>query len=145
MNRTILASCVVAAVFLLSGGERQAFAQYNGMNSRSMGYATKNYLYNRPTVSPYLNLTSRNSSYGMPRYFTQVRPQIEARDHAMQTQRQTSQMQQQLNIVQDQLRQNQQQSAGMMMTGRMGWSSRGYPRFGSYMSYFPGFQRVPRR
>ncbi len=53
-------------------------------------------------------------------------------------------LQQQLNIVQDQVRQNQQEAAGMMYTGRTGWSSRGYPRFGTYMSYYPGFQRIAR-
>ena len=135
----------MATVLLCSISDRQVYAQFGGATSRSIGFATRNYLYNRPTVSPYLNLTSQNSSnYGVPNYFTQVRPQIEAREQAAMSQRQTAQMQQQLNVVQDQVRQTQQQSANMMLTGRVGWSSRGYPRFGTYMSYYPGFQRIGR-
>ena len=112
---------------------------------RNMFNATRGFMYNRPTVSPYVNLaTPQGASFGLPNYFTLVRPQIEAREQAVMSQRQTAQMQQQLNVVQDQVRQSQQEAANMMLTGRVGWSSRGYPRFGTYMSYYPGFQRIPR-
>jgi hypothetical protein len=102
-------------------------------------------MYNRPTVSPYLNLTTRDATVGMPNYFTMVRPQVEAREEEVARQRQTAQMQAQLEAVESQVRENQQVAAAQMLTGRVGWSSRGYPRFGAYMSYYPGFQRIARR
>jgi hypothetical protein len=102
-------------------------------------------MYNRPTVSPYLNLTTRSANTGLPNYFTMVRPQMEARDEDVARQRQSAQMQAQLDAVENQVRQSQQDAAAMMLTGRVGWSARGYPRFGTYMSYYPGFQRIARR
>ena len=107
--------------------------------------ATRNFLYNRPTVSPYLNLTTRDSNYGMSNYFTLVRPEVERREQEMAQRQQAARMQTQLNQVQQQAAQTQSQMTDMMLTGRVGWSSRGMPRFGSYLSFYPGFQRVPRR
>ncbi len=135
---------LLAAVTLILGIPHTAEAQYGGSSTRSIYQATRGYLYNRPTVSPYLNLTSRDAQYGLPNYFTQVRPRVEQQQQELASQRQTAQMQQQLNQVQDQVRASQQQATGMMLTGRVGWSARGMPRFGTYMSYYPGFQRIGR-
>jgi hypothetical protein len=144
MNRTLLTIQVLAfAVWL--GPVNGAWGQYTGSSTRSIYSATRNYLYNRPTVSPYLNLTTRDSSMGMSNYFTLVRPQLEAREQEVARQRQTAQMQAQLDQVENQVRQTQQDVASQMLTGRVGWSSRGYPRFGVYMNYYPGFQRMARR
>ncbi len=78
----------------------------------------------------------------MPNYFTLVRPQVEQREREMAQHQQQSRMQTQLNQVTQRQAQSQGQMADMMLTGRMGWSSRGMPRFGSYLNYFPGFQRL---
>ena len=141
-NRILFASAILATAVLLST-DRPAEAQFSGSSSRSIANATRNYLYNRPTVSPYLNLTTQDANVGgMPNYFTQVRPQLEMRENEMMRQRQTAQMQSQLDSVQAQVRASQQQAAGAMLTGRIGWSSRGFPRFGSYLNFYPGFQRM---
>jgi hypothetical protein len=144
MRRILLSACVlVAGLIALPQGE--VFAQYSGASARSMRNATRNFLWNRPTVSPYVNLASRDSQWGLSNYFTLVRPQVEAREQAMARERQTAAMQQQLDQVQNQVRESQQEANSMMITGQAGWSSRGYPRFGTHLSFFPGFQQIPRR
>jgi hypothetical protein len=144
MNRNLLASCAFFAALTLSL-QTEVFAQYSGASARSVRNATRNYLWNRPTVSPYVNLASRDSQFGLSNYFTLVRPQVEAREEAMARQRQTAEMQSQLDQVQNQVRQSQQDAAGMLITGQNGWSARGYPRFGTFLNFYPGFQRIPRR
>jgi hypothetical protein len=141
LNRALFSSALLAATLLLTADPQGAYAQYGGSSTRSMGNATRNFLYNRPTVSPYLNLTTRDANVGLPNYFTMVRPQMEMRENEMVRQRQTAQMQAQLDTVQSQVRETQQQAAGMMLTGRVGWSSRGFPRFGSTLNFYPGMQR----
>ena len=133
---------IAAASFMLFGFLADAAnAQYtSGTNVRN---ATRNFLYNRPTVSPYLNLTSRNST-GMSNYHTLVRPQLDQEQVNMQRQAQATRQQQELNQIQSEFRQSQTQNAGMMVTGRMGWSSRGYPRHGIYLNFFPGMNRIGR-
>jgi hypothetical protein len=143
MNRSIPLLCI-AASFLALGGKNEASAQAFVPRGGSSYNMTRNFLYNRPTVSPYLNLTTRDAVAGLPNYFTMVRPQVEMREQESMRQRQSAQMQQQLNQVQDQVRNSQQQAAGMMLTGQMGWSARGMPRFGSHMSYYPGFRAIGR-
>ena len=145
MSRRNFLMLLIPVLWGTIGPTSQAFAQYSGGQSRSMYNATRNFLYNRPTVSPYVNLATRDNYNGMPNYFTIVRPQIEQREREMTQRQETSRMQTQLNQVQRQQAQSQSQMAEMMLTGRVGWSSRGMPRFGSYMNYFPGFQQVPRR
>ncbi len=118
----------------------------NGGSARWGLYnATRNFLYNRPTVSPYVNLATMNTGGGLPNYFTLVRPQIEAREAEMAQRQQATRMQRDLNQVQQQMAESQSQMTNMMLTGRVGWSSRGMPRFGSYMNFYPGFQQIPRR
>lgn len=134
---------VLAFAGIALGTAGDASAQFSGGNA-SVFNMTRNYLYNRPTVSPYLQLTTRDASVGMPNYFTQVRPQLEARENEVRMQRQSAAMQRQLNQVQDQMRASQQQASGQMFTGQLGWSARGLPRFGSHMSYYPGFRAIGR-
>lgn len=146
-DRKLLATLIVGAAAWTMADANSAHAQYSGSAVRSMRFATNNYLYNRPTVSPYLNLTYRNSSYGLSNYFTQVRPRVEAQQRQQSQQRTETQMraQAQMNQVQEQMRQGAQQAASMVTTGRVGWSSRGYPRYGAYLSFYPGMNRIPRR
>jgi hypothetical protein len=91
-----------------------------------------------------LNLTTENSVTGVSNYFTLVRPQVDAREEFAARQRQANLMQAQLDQVQHQVRENQQ-STNAALTGQTGWSSRGFPRFGSHMNFFPGFQRMPKQ
>ena len=142
MDRRVMIRVTLAMLMALVGSQA-VHAQYTGNASRNIRNATRNFVYNRPTVSPYVNLATPNNSVGLSNYFTYVRPQLEQQEQAIAQQRQSAQMQQQLNQVQDQVRETQQQSASMMLTGRMGWSARGMPRFGTTMSYYPGFQRIP--
>jgi hypothetical protein len=91
-----------------------------------------------------VNLASRGSQTGLPNYYTMVRPQIEQQQENIAQQRRTAQLQDQVNRAQQQAMQSQNQMSGYMITGRVGWSSRGFPRFGSYLNFYPGFQRMPR-
>ena len=45
----------------------------------NFGTSVQSHIQNRPTVSPYLNLLNNSSREGIPSYFTQVRPQLQAR------------------------------------------------------------------
>ena len=129
------------ASILIASAQESAHAQYTG--GRNTRNATRNFLYNRPTVSPYLNLTSRNSN-GLSNYHTLVRPQLDQEQVNVQRQQQATRQQQELGEIQNQFRQSQNQAASMMITGRVGWSSRGLPRHGTYLNFYPGFQRIPR-
>ena len=112
--------------------------------SRSVGRSTENYLYNRPSVSPYISLTTRDASIGLPNYYTRVRPQLQARQQQQTQQRQTQQMQRELANIQSQIRNTQQRQNSQIITGRMGWSARGMPRFGSTLNYYPGMRMIQR-
>jgi hypothetical protein len=105
---------------------------------------TENLLYNRPTVSPYLNLTRQSSQQGLPNYHSMVLPEINRRQEDQQQQVQTQRIQQELSSIRNDFRQQQQQQNGQVSTGRFGWSSRGMPRHGSTLNYYPGFF-APRR
>ena len=132
---------VVLASAVVAGFQQAAEAQYKGGSNAYT--ATRNFLYNRPTVSPYLNLTSRSSN-GMSNYHTMVRPQLDQEQVNVRRQQQASRQQQELGQIQSQFRQSQSQAASAMITGRMGWSSRGMPRHGTYLNFYPGFQRIGR-
>ena len=135
----------LSLALLLLAMASDAHAQYSSGNSRSMYNATRNFLYNRPTVSPYVQLGTNQGTAALPNYHTLVRPQIEQQQEQIAQQRQSAQLQQQVSQIQDQYRQQQSQQASQMITGRMGWSTRGLPRFGSTLNYYPGFYRIPRR
>ena len=145
MTRSDALLMFIAAGFCALGTPSPASAQYSGSSARNIRSATRNFLYNRPTVSPYVNLATRSSYNGMPNYFTLVRPQIEQRQQQMAQQQESRRMQTQINQVQQQAAQTQSQMSSMMLTGRVGWSSRGYPRFGTYLNFYPGFQQIRRR
>jgi len=85
MFRTTI--CVALAVAGLAFHADESLAQRNNAARR-----TQNMLYNRPTVSPYLNLLQPQGG-GLPNYQTLVRPQIEQRRQNLDTQRQISQLQ----------------------------------------------------
>ena len=119
-----------------------AAAQYSGTGFYS---SARSFLYNRPSVSPYVNLATRDSSFGLPNYFTLVRPQVEQREAEMARQHRAMQMQKQITQIQDQVRQSQANDLNAMTTGKVGWSGRGMPRFGSTLNYYPGFYAAPRR
>ena len=132
---------VVLAGALVAGFQQSAEAQYKGGSNAYT--ATRNFLYNRPTVSPYLNLTSRSSN-GISNYHTMVRPQLDQEQTNLRRQQQANRQQQEMGQIQSQFRQSQSQAAQMMITGRVGWSSRGMPRHGSYLNFYPGMHRIGR-
>jgi hypothetical protein len=138
MNASKFLMIALSCIFVFFAHE--ASAQIPGSSS-----SISNYLYNRPTVSPYLNLTRRDNQYGMPTYYTQVRPQIERREQEQQQALQTRQMQQELASIRNNFRQSQLEQNGQMTTGKFGWSSRGMPRHGSTLNYYPGFYAIRRR
>ena len=56
-----------------------------------------------------------------------------------------AQIQRQLNQVTQQQAQMQQQQQGAVLTGQIGWSQRGNPRFGIYLNHYPGMSVLGRR
>jgi hypothetical protein len=110
MKRAFLACCVVAT--WLAAGEK-ASAQYDP--------------YNRPTVSPYLNLLQTNR-FGVTNYQSLVRPMIEQQQLNVQQQTNISALQQQFQ-------------ASSMATGRAdalgGMRNTGHPtRHFNYLHYY---------
>jgi hypothetical protein len=85
MLRTAICAALAFAGLSLCADE--CFAQRNNAYRR-----TQNSLYNRPTVSPYLNLLQPQGG-GLPNYQTLVRPAIDQRRQNQDTQRQISQLQ----------------------------------------------------
>lgn len=79
--------CVALALLGLGMSADESWAQRNNPALR-----TQRSLYNRPTVSPYLNLLQPQGG-GLPNYQTLVRPAIEQRRQNRETQRQISQLQ----------------------------------------------------
>jgi hypothetical protein len=90
-------------------------------------------------------LTTLNTGTGVSNYFTLVRPQVEEQQQMQMRQQQQANIQRQIADVQDQVRQTQQQNQGMAITGQQGWSARGYPRFGLYLSFYPGMNQIAAR
>jgi hypothetical protein len=111
-------AAVVAALVLLSpaAAPAQNISQYSN-------------IYQRPTVSPYLNLLN-NNQFGISTYQTTVRPQIEEREAI---QRNAASLQ----ALQQQFQQGQQ---ALPYSGRGGGrygSSTGHPtRFMNYSHYY---------
>jgi len=144
MNRHLRFTLVLASTLLLAAQADTACAQ-DYTAGASVYRSTQNYLYNRPTVSPYLNLTTRDANQGLPQYFTSVRPRLEQRQRQVAQQRQNSQLQRQLNQVTARQAQMAQQQQGMILTGQMGWSRQGNPRFGIYLNHYPGMRVIGRQ
>ena len=131
----------ISTLLLLSGmviwtaqtAQAQLFKpRFTGRNSARNN--TLDFLINRPTVSPYLNLTrNENINSGLPNYFSLVRPQLEQRRRSAFQRSRITQIQQQLNHVQSDVRQNRSNRGGIRT---------GHPtRFGVYLHYYPGLGR----
>jgi len=92
-------------------------------------------IYNRPTVSPYLNLLQGPNQFGVisPNYQTLVRPQLEAREIAQQQGQAISNLQQQVRRAQG--------TGGSAASGRTGHETRRL----YYSHYYPGFAGLPRQ
>jgi hypothetical protein len=110
-----------------------AAAQYFAPRSANVGRATADYLLDRPTVSPYLNLLRLESSSAMPNYHTLVRPEVENRQEAARQAMAIRQLQNNVSSMQGE------------MNGSQGFST-GHPtRFMTYLHYYPGLLNVRRR
>lgn len=137
---------VTATAFLMLAGvfTERSMAQFIGGRG-GVANTTRNFIANRPTVSPYVQLGARSTGFGLPNYHTLVRPQLERRQEEAQQRRQTAQLQSDLSNIRGQFQRSQAQAASQMTTGKVGWSSRGLPRFSSTLNYYPGFRMIPRR
>ncbi|MBX3414972.1 MAG: hypothetical protein KF708_19965 [Pirellulales bacterium] len=82
------------SLLLLAGSARVAVAQFPQYRPPSIN-PMQNTI-NRPTVSPYLNLTQRNFN-GPPTYQTLVRPMVEQRQAAVRQAAQIQQIQQDIS------------------------------------------------
>jgi hypothetical protein len=86
----------------------------------------------RPAVSPYLNLLNTNSS-GTSNYFTQVLPQVRAREELVRQQVQLNQIQRQVQ---------RGQSAGLPVRGSQEIRGTGHETvFLNTLHYFPATRR----
>ena len=97
-----------------------------------------NYILNRPTVSPYLNLLRRDGFSGVTNYQTLVRPQLEQREFARLQQAELNRVQQRLNVQQRSLENVQQQRAQRV------FSTGHTTRFMNLQQYYPGFGQLQR-
>lgn len=103
-----------------------ADAQSFNPRSANVGQATMNYLLNRPTVSPYLNLLRTESEITLPNYHTLVRPQLEGRQDVEKQQVAIRQLQSHVSSIQ-----------GRMARERNEFGT-GHPtRFMTYLHYYP--------
>lgn len=121
VSRT-LAGIVVALVFGAVSDEVSAQNASRDFN--------RNFYYNRPTVSPYLNLITQAQSTGFaPIYQNVVRPQMEAREAQLRQDSDISRIQSQLSQMRADYGRQQNQS---------GQVSTGHPsRFMTYLHYYP--------
>lgn len=101
---------------------------FNPIGNPSTANSLNNYLYNRPTVSPYLNLTRTDTGNFMPNYHTLVRPQVDQRNaQAAQSAHLESLNRRVQKIQQEQMQMMREQK---LMTG--------HPvRFNSYLHFYP--------
>jgi hypothetical protein len=122
MKRAYLSFLVTLTVLLCC---RSASAQLGNAN-----------LYNRPTVSPYLNLLNTDR-FGVSNYQTLVRPLIEQREAAVQNQANIQQLQQQFQTS---------QMAAARRGGGGGPRSTGHPsRYLTYLHYYPSLNFLNQR
>jgi hypothetical protein len=115
-------------------------AMAQGFSSPNPSNYFRQFISNRPTVSPYLNLVANEQLQAQqgtirPTYQTVVRPMIERRQESQQQQRQLIQMQRQLSDLRSDF---QQRSNAIGATGHP-------TRFMVYHQYYPGFMRLARR
>ena len=115
MNRSVLCACAVVTAWVLSPTTARA---------QESPYSN---IYNRPTVSPYLNLLQPNQ-FGITPYHTLVRPQLEAREALQQQGSNIQRLQQQVRA---------QPAYGRGARGRVGGLQTGHEtRFMNYSHYY---------
>lgn len=123
--------CVLAAVVVPTGSAHGQGFVPRGANAAR---ATRDYILNRPTVSPYLNLTRRETEFSSPNYQTLVRPALEQRDYDAQQSASVRRLQSQVVNLQGQMALSQQRQRGQF--------SSGHPtRFFTYLHYYPQLNR----
>ena len=98
MFRLSVFSAVLAATFMVPIGHTQAQELFNPTGRFDAQTAARDYIINRPTVSPYLNLLRSESGVSGPNYQTLVRPAFESRQRASQQQSSIRQLQSRVPI-----------------------------------------------
>jgi hypothetical protein len=120
----------VCAAFQFNSCSAQGFVP----RSMSVSRATRDYIVNRPTVSPYLNLTRRTSQFAPPNYQTLVRPALERRAREAQQSATMRRLQSDVLSLQGQMELGRSRQSGQFASG--------HPTgFFAYMHYYPGLQR----
>ena len=129
MWRFTMAGAVVIWGLLMMAPQRADAQLPSASNPRTF---VQKYLYNRPTVSPYLNLLrfdQRDS--GIPNYQTLVRPMLEQRERNRAAQKDISRLQSQVGSLRSDFVRSQQNQAGFRT---------GHPtRFMTYSHFYPAF------
>ncbi len=121
-------------VLIAQLGARDVHAQGFVPRGANAALATRDFIVNRPTVSPYLNLLRTESPISAPNYQTLVRPALE---HRQEVQRQDSAIRQ----LQSRVVNMQGQMAARSRREQQGFAT-GHPvRFMTYLHYFPMFNR----
>jgi hypothetical protein len=147
LRSPVLATAVGLALVLAMQQSAEAQMLFSGNYVRSTATATLNWAYNRPTVSPYVNLTRRdNISNGAMNYQRLVRPQLEARRRTQMQEayQRRSQMQQAVAALRSQMAMGTATAArdprqqGPMPTGHITESM-------SYLHFYPQLQPGRRR
>ncbi len=111
-------------------GRRPGRSKYSRLGTAA---GLRDYLYRRPTVSPYLNLVrDQDSRFGMPNYQTLVRPQLRQQAAARRHETSITRMQRQVNTIGRNVQRIQQR--GSYPTGHP-------TRFMTYLHYYPGLRR----
>lgn len=133
MLRLIISSAVFASIATAMTGLAGAQQLFNPAGRVNAAMATRDYIVNRPTVSPYLNLLRTNSNVSAPNYQTLVRPALESRQRATRQQSSIQQLQSRVTNMQGQMASRNQ--------GQSGFTT-GHPtRFMTYLHYYPGLNR----
>ena len=123
MSRPIIAAVPLALGIVL------ASTQFAHSQVAMGGFvAARDRVFNSPSVSPYLSLLSQDDSYGVPNYFTRVKPRLEAEQRSQRQQMQLNRVQSQVSRTRRELNRSQS-SEGMFPTGHP-------TRFGNYSHYY---------
>lgn len=107
----------------------QCSAQFIPTGQFNIGRSFNDYLYNRPTVSPYLNLLRTDTGAIFPNYHTLVRPRLEERRALAEQSARIQNMSRRLNQVQREVERGRGPN-GELITGHP-------TRFGNYSHFFP--------
>jgi len=120
---------LIPALLLVWGGNSEsAYAQFVPVGNISVANSINNFLYNRPTISPYLNLTRTDTGFLTTNYHAIVRPELERRQQqAFQTAHLQS-LNRRVEQIQNEKVRNQRDRE--LTTGHQ-------TRFFSYLHYYP--------